>query len=171
MRQAAALAALLFALAACGREEPPAPAGPAEAAPGSPSEPAPPKASETPAAPATAERLAFVDAGGTPRLLLDCLATPRPMLQATVAGFEKIGSEDRLTVGAGNEAFALVADLSAPGPGVVASGAIDRDLLRRIADGQPVRAVYGAQSVGPLQPADGIAPGGFVVRCRELAGS
>ncbi len=167
MRQAAALAALLFALAACGREDPPQPAEPA---PASPSEPALPKASETPAPPATAERLAFVDAGGTPRLLLDCLATPRPMLQATVAGFEKIGSEDRLTVGAGNEAFALVADLSAPGPGVVASGAVDRDLLRRIADGQPVRAVYGAQSVGPLQPADGIAPGGFVVRCRELAG-
>lgn len=165
----AALVVVLVALTACGREAPPPAPGPAEPG-GVAVEPAPPATPEAPAPAATAERLAFVDASGTPRLLLDCLATPRPMLQASVAGFEKIGSEDRLTVGAGNEAFALVADLSAPGPGVVASGPVDRDLLRRIADGQPVRAVYGAQSVGPLQPADGIAPGSFVVRCRELAG-
>ncbi len=160
MRHAALAAGLLLALAACEREEPPA------AAPEAPAAPEP--EARVPAE--TAERLAFVDATGAPRLLLDCLADPAPVLRATVAGFEKIMSEDRLTVGAGDEAFALAADLSAAGPGVTASGAIDRDLLRRIADGQPVRAVYGAQSVGPLEPADGIAPGSFVVRCRDLAG-
>ena len=158
MRRPALAAALLVALAACGREAPPAP-------------PEAPVAPETPASTASAERLAFVDGTGEPRLLLDCLGGPRPTLRASVAGFEKIGSEDRLTIGAGNEAFALVADLSDPSPGVVASGAVDLDLLRCIGDRRPVSAVYGAQSVGPLRPADGIAPDGFVVRCRALAGA
>lgn len=167
MRRPALAAALVLTLAACGRSEPPAAPEPAP-----PAAPQPPEAPAAPAAPpptAGAERLAFVDDAGVPRLLLDCLGGPRPMLRASVAEFRKIGSEDRLTLGAGNEAFALVADLGDPSPGVVASGAVDLDLLRRIGDRQPVSAVYGAQSVGPLRPADGMAPDGFVVRCRALA--
>jgi hypothetical protein len=159
MRRPALAGLLLLALAACGREPPAA----------APDGPPPPASPEPPAAPAGAERLAFVDGSGKPRLLLDCLGGARPALRASVAEFEKIGSEDRLTIGAGNQAFALVADLSDPSPGVVASGAIDPDLLRRIGDGRPVSAVYGARSVGPLRPADGVAPDGFVVRCRALA--
>lgn len=168
MRRPAVAAALLLALAACGREPPPA-APDSPPPPAVPAAPEPPAAPKAPAAPAGAERLAFVDESGKPRLLLDCLGGARPALRASVAEFEKIGSEDRLTIGAGNEAFALVADLSDPSPGVVASGAIDLDLLRRIGDGRPVSAVYGARSVGPLRPADGMAPDGFVVRCRALA--
>ncbi len=173
MRRPALAAALVLTLAACGRSEPPAPPE-APQPPGPPTAPEAPATSEAPEAPpaaAGAERLAFVDDAGEPRLLLDCLGGPRPMLRASVAEFRKIGSEDRLTLGAGNEAFALVADLSDPSPGVVASGAIDLDLLRRIGDRRPVSVVYGAQSVGPLRPADGMAPDGFVVRCRAIAGT
>lgn len=166
MRRPVLAAALILGLTACGRGEPAAPAAPD--APPALDAPPTPEADRIPAG--TAERLAFVDDSGTPRLLLDCLADPRPVLRASVAGFEKIMSEDRLSLGAGDEAFAFAADLSAPGPGVVASMAVDRDLLRRLADGRPVRAVYGAQRVGPLQPADGMAPDAFVVRCREIAG-
>ena len=167
MRRPALAAALVLTLAACGRGEPPAP----PEAPQPPAAPEAPAVPEAPPAAASAERLAFVDDAGVPRLLLDCLGGPRPALRASVAEFRKIGSEDRLTIGAGNEAFALVADLSDPSPGVVASGAVNLDLLRRIGDRRPVSAVYGAQSVGPLRPADGMAPDGFVVRCRALAGA
>ncbi|SFS35026.1 hypothetical protein [Brevundimonas viscosa] len=166
MRLVPVAALLGFSLVACGSEPPPVP----PEAPRPPAAPAAPEAPATPPPPAGAERLAFVDQAGEPRLLLDCLGGPRPALRASVAEFRKIGSEDRLTLGAGNEAFALVADLADPSPGVVASGAIDLDLLRRIGDRRPVSAVYGAQSVGPLRPADGMAPDGFVVRCRALAG-
>lgn len=161
MRRPALAAALLMSLAACGGETPSAP----------PEASATPEAPKAPAPAASAERLAFVDDAGEPQLLLDCLGGPNPTLRASVAGFRRIGSEDRLTLGAGNEAFALVADLSDPSPGVVAAGPVDLDLLRRIGDRRPVSAVYGAQSVGPLRPGDGMAPDGFVVRCRALAGA
>lgn len=156
--------ALAWSLAACGGQDAPG-GGQAQDAPAPQQAPAPAAAQPS----ALADRLAFVDQAGAPRLLLDCLAAPSPVLRATVSGFRKIDSEDRLTVGAGDEAFALAADLSSPEAGIVASGVIDADLLRRISDGEPVSAVYGAQSVGPLHPAPGVLPDGFVVRCRELA--
>lgn len=126
--------ALALFLAACSAE-PPAPVR----------EPAPVSTGET------ADGLAFVDAAGVERLRLVC--GPGDRLGIAVPGFRPIASEDRLTLGAGDEAFAHVADLAAPGPGVSGSGPIDRELVDRLARGQPLRAVYGAQSVGPLQAA------------------
>lgn len=153
----ALLTVALLTLAACGRDETPAPAAPVEPAP-IPSKPplvAPPEAPDG---------LAFVDAGGLQRLSLACDAG---RMTVTVPGFERIGSEDRLTVGAGGEAFAFVADLQAPGEGIVAGGAVDADLLARLARGEPVSAVYGRRTVGPLQAAQPAALAAFAARCAD----
>lgn len=114
------------------------------------------------------DSLGFVDVAGVERLRLVC--GPGDRLGIAVPGFRPIASEDRLTLGAGDEAFAHVADLSAPGPGVSGGGPVDRDLVDRLARGQPLRAVYGAQTVGPLTAARPDALSAFTERCRGLAG-
>ena len=154
------LTAAQLGLAACGREEARAPAAPVEPPP----IPSRPPLVQPPEAP---DHLAFLDASGAERLQLACEGGD---LQIVVPGFRPIGSEDRLTIGAGDEAFAHVADLSAPGPGVTGGGPVDADLLARLARGEAVRAVYGAQSVGPLTAASPRALAAFVERCRAPAG-
>lgn len=156
------LAAALLGLTACGRNEASAPAAPAEPPP-SPSRPPLVQPPEVPVS------MAFVDASGAERLRLACGAGA-PAFRISVPGFEVIGSEDRLTLGAGDEAFAHVADLEAPGPGVTGGGPVDPDLLDRLTRGEVVRAVYGAQSVGPLQAAQPEALAAFAERCRGLQG-
>lgn len=146
---------LLLALAACGPE-------PVEVRPAG----SPPIASQPPRGSPTGAtgELAFVDPGGVERLRLACRAGGR--LQITVPGFEPVGSEDRLTLGVGDEAFAHVADLAAAGPGVTGGGPVDVDLIDRLERGEPVRAVYGAQSAGPLKAAGPKALAAFVEGCR-----
>ena len=104
-----------------------------------------------PAAPAAVSAggsaIALVDAAGAPAATLRC---GPERLRIVVPGFRPIGSEDRLSVGTAGEAFALVADLTEPGPGVTASGSPDPDLLDRLARGEPLYASYGQQSAGPL---------------------
>lgn len=159
------LTAALLTLAACGREEAPAPAE----TPTAPVEPLPvpsrPPLVQPPEAPVS---MAFVDAAGGERLQLAC--RDDGSLHITVPGFEPIASEERLTIGAGDEAFTHVADLEASGPGVTGGGALDADLIARLARGEPVRAVYGAQSVGPLQAAQPPLLAAFTERCRGLLG-
>lgn len=158
----ALLAFALLGLAACGRDEASAPTAPVEPLP----IPSKPPLVQPPEAPIS---MAFVDASGAERLQLSC-HTDRPAFRITVPGFEAIASEDRLTLGAGDEAFAHAADLEAPGPGVTGGGAVDPDLIDRLARGEPVRAVYGAQSVGPLQAARLETLTAFAERCRGLRG-
>ena len=148
-----ASATLMLALAACD----PAPRE------NRPVEP-PPIPSKPPLVqpPEATDRLAFVDAGGAERLSLACRDG---QMTVTVPEFERIGSEDRLTVGAGDEAFAFAADLEAPGEGIIAGGAADADLLARLARGEPVSAIYGQQTVGPLQAAQPAALAPFAALC------
>lgn len=158
----ALLAAALLGLAACGREEPSPRTAPVEPPP----VPSNPPLVQPPEAPVS---MAFVDASGAERLRLTCRADA-PAFQISAPGFDVIDSEDRLTVGAGDEAFAHVADVEAPGPGVTGGGPIDPDLIDRLARGEPVRAVYGARSVGPLQAAQPEMLAAFTERCRRLGG-
>ena len=158
----ALLTVALLGLAACGRDETSAPTAPVEPLP----IPSRPPLVQPPEAPVS---MAFVDASGAERLELAC-RTEAPAFQITVPGFEAISSEDRLTIGAGDEAFAHAADLDASGPGVTGGGAVDLDLIDRLARGESVRAVYGAQSVGPLQAARPETLTAFAERCRGLRG-
>lgn len=162
------LTAALMGLAACGRDEPPAAPSPTEppevaAAPAAPPPAAPPPSPSG----VSAARLAMVDATGAPVLYLSC-ANGAGNLLIHAPGLEPIGSEERLTLGAGDEAFAFVADLAAAGPGVTASGAAERDLFVRMSRGDPVSAVYGAHSVGPTRAASAAALADFIARCGEL---
>lgn len=150
------LIAALLALAACGRNEPPA----APAPPEPPSAPQPPRPPEG----VSASRLTLVDASGAPALYLFC-GNRAGTLVIHAPGLEPIASEDRLTLGAGDEAFAFVADLEAPGPGVTGGGVPEHDLFVRMARGEPVRAVYGARTVGPLRAETPAALRAFVTRC------
>jgi len=118
--------------------------------------------------PEAPDRLAFVDAGGAERLSLACRDG---RMTVAVPEFERIGSEDRLTVGAGDEAFAFAADLQAPGEGIIAGGDAAADLLARLARGEPVSAIYGQQTVGPLQAAPPAPLAPFAAPCaRRPAG-
>lgn len=91
--------------------------------------------------------VALLDPAGVPAATLGCTDGA---LTLTVPVFQPIGSEDRLSLGAEGESFALVADLDASGPGVTAAGAPDPDLLDRMARGAALFASYGRQTAGPL---------------------
>jgi hypothetical protein len=125
-----------------------------------------PGAADAPAIPPPADGsiLTFVDAAGASAATLSC--TPDE-LRIVAPGFQPIASEDRLSIGTAGEAFVLVADLAAPGPGVTASGAPDPDLLDRLAQGEALFAMYGQQSVGPLTAASPAALQAMISACRR----
>lgn len=152
----AAVAALL--LTSCeGRQAPPAPAPepvPLNAPPG------PPDANES--------ALAFVDTSGAVAATLGCGLDG---LGIVVPGFQPIASEDRLSIGTDGEAWALVADLSAPSPGVTASGFPNPDLLARLERGGALFASYGSQSAGPLAAASPAGLQNMVAACRGREGA
>lgn len=143
----------VLALAACD------PAPPAPPAP----EPAPAPAPAPAAWAATSEGvLAWVDEDEARRFALSCDAG---VLRVHAPWLARIGSEDRLTVGAGDEAFALVADLASPEAGVTASGPVPADFLARLARGEAIGLVYGAQPIGPVPAPEAAVLGPFVDAC------
>jgi len=156
MRTILAVVALLIP-SGCDRPEAPPPADPT---------PVPAALPPAPASAPTADgsALAFVDAAGVPTATLTC---SREELRIVVPGFRPIGSEDRLSLGTEGEAFALVADLAAPGPGVTASGPPDPDLLDRLARGEALFASYGQQSAGPLTAASPAGLQAVILACRR----
>ena len=114
--------------------------------------------------------LALLGEGDRQVFHMACLAGP-PRMQVIASEFTVIGSEERLTLSAADEAFGFVADTLSEGPGVQAEAAIDPSLLEHLTRTGDIAAVYGAQQVGPYPaPAeDQIA--GFVAGCRALAGA
>lgn len=114
---------------------------------------------------ATGEVAGLTYADGSNRAVIT-LACRAGELRVLVPGFRKIGSEDRLTVGAGDEAFALVADLASSEPGVLATGAIPPDLINRIAREQTIAATYGTQTIDPLPGPGAETSLAFISACR-----
>lgn len=84
--------------------------------------------------------------------------------------FKRIGSEERLTLGAGDDAFALVAvNVADPKVTLVrATAAADEALLTAIASGRPISASYGAQRYGPIAPPPAALRRAFADTCRKL---
>lgn len=153
--------ALLGALAACGSEAPrgengnigvPTPSGPPvaqqiDAAP-PPTEGAMggPRWESISSGEGTALRLTASD--GTPTMSIACLGKPRRLV-VTVPSFEPIGSEDRFSLGFGQEPVTLVADPKRQkGPGVTAEGPPPQQALFEGAEN--VSALYGTQRIGPV---------------------
>lgn len=89
-----------------------------------------------------------------------------------VTAFRPIGGEERLSVGAGDDAFALVAVAAEgpEGPFVKATGPIDEPLLAALESGRPIAASYGAQTFGPVDSPPEAMRRAFADTCRKLAG-
>jgi len=149
-----ATAIMAFLLTSCeGPQAPPAPAPepvPINSPPGPPD--------------ADGSALAFVDTSAAVAATLGCGPDG---LGIVVPGFQPIGSEDRLSIGTDGEAWALVADLSAPGPGVTAFGSPDPDLLERLERGEALFASYGSQSAGPLVAVSPAGLQNMIAGCRR----
>jgi hypothetical protein len=166
-------AAAVLLLAACDGTPAEEGASPPPAAPVPPRPPAAP--SPTDPAVGTAWSLSGADGGvgvkltrdGAPVFRLTCLAGS-DRVEAAVAGIDPIASEERFTLGAGDEAYTLVADLAASTPGDLrASGDAPADLLDRIERGEPLSVNYGAATVGPLPPLPEVARSVFAAGCRS----
>lgn len=161
------VAASLFA--ACGESPAPAPEPATNPGPAAPAEPPAATSSWTRLSSGEGEVLRL-DEGGDVIASLVCRADGSG-LHAATDRFQPVMSEERFTVGAGDEAFTLVANLEADRPrGVEASGAIPPDLLARIDDGEAISFNYGAQNLGPFPSIAASDRSAFTTACREIAG-
>lgn len=166
---APAVGALL--LVACGDDRPPAPQPATDEA-----ESAAPLPEEPPVGPgwsliSSGEGVSLrLEEGGDLIASIACLRDPAGM-RAESDRFQRVMSEDRFTVGVGDEAYALAADLEADrDQGVEASGDIAPDLLNRLAAGGEIAFNYGAQNLGPFPAVPEADRDAFVEDCREIAG-
>lgn len=140
------VAALLTALvaAACERQErqaAPPPPTPAEA-------PAPEGPWRLEASATAGAALVFADADGVERLRLICRRGPAEFV-AQAPDVTPIGSEERFTLGFGDELFTMVADVSSGLPFVEAKAPLTAELIAALRSGRPVAANYGATNLGP----------------------
>jgi hypothetical protein len=95
----------------------------------------------------TALRLTSADAD----LLLSiaCLGTPARIV-VSAPGLKPIGSEDRFSLGLGEEPVTLVADPTRQGKGgVTAEGAVPEGFGELLEEAKQVSALYGSQQIGP----------------------
>ena len=102
---------------------------------------------------------------------IGCTAGPPTQLTALFAGFERIGSEERLSLGLGEEVVTLVADVAggsgagASGVGVIASTRYRPAIGSALAHAGSISALYGTQQLGPVGPPEPRLAEGLVARC------
>jgi hypothetical protein len=173
----AALFSISLLLASCGPEPARAPdslpqaSGPPLAQEEAPAEvqpapPAGPRWESAVSAQGTALRLVATD--GRELLRLACFGRP-PELSVYVPEFRAIGSEDRLSLGFGDEPVALVADLSAAAPvGVEAKAPFTAELETHLQRNGPISATYGSQQSGPHAPPPARLASAFAEGCAKL---
>ena len=150
----------VLALAACDRPAAKPVEAPAAAAPVAPAEWALGMGR-------TSVELAHLPAGGdhkTADLRLVCAAGAG--FQVSVPGFTPVASEERLTIGSGDHAFALAA--TAATTGVQATGPIADDLLAVFDSGGPISINHGDQNIGPISAPPDAARRIFTETCRKL---
>lgn len=111
-----------------------------------------------------------LEEGGELIASLGCMRDPAG-LRVESDRFQPVMSEDRFTIGAGDEAYAMAANLEAERErGVEASGDIPADLLDRIEAGGEIAFNYGAQNLGPFPAVPEADRDAFLAECREIAG-
>lgn len=162
---------LLLLAAACqaepqpqaGEEEPPQPSGPPVVQQA--------EREEEAAAPAAQPASGWEQAGengirlkGDDGKIVLALSCAGGNLRATAPSFTPIGSEDRFSLGLGNEPVTLVADLGSKAPGVTAEGAAPANFEALLGSADQMSALYGTQQVGPV-------PGPSAALRQKLAGA
>lgn len=151
---------LLLLLAACGgpARQPgnetvdvPVPSGPPVAQQVDPSARASPSAAPAWESAAGSEGTALRLTGPDGRLLLSiaCLGSPA-RLTATAPVFTAIGSEERFSLGLGQEPVILVADLERSDGEVTAEGAVPDRFEKLLERAPEISALYGTQRIGPV---------------------
>jgi hypothetical protein len=93
--------------------------------------------------------LRLTESGGRLLLGIACLGSPA-RLTATAPGFSAIGSEDRFSLGLGQEPVTLVANLKSREGGVTAEGAVPDDFGALLDRASEISALYGTQRIGPV---------------------
>lgn len=89
-------------------------------------------------------------------------------IMVVARAFHPIGSEERLTIGAGDDAFALVVAEDPQSAHVSATGPADEAILTAIVSGRPISASYGAQRYGPVKAPPSALRRAFADTCRKL---
>ena len=114
--------------------------------------------------------LALLDSAGATAIRLFCPAGKNQLL-VNVPAFRAIGSEERMSIGSGGTAVALVADPSGDSQrgGVSAAGPVPDEIKAVV--GGPVSASYGAQTSGPHPAPPEEAARAFVTACFDNAGA
>ena len=111
--------------------------------------------------------LVLHDEEGVQLLRLGCSAGPPAELLARFGRFEPIGSEERLSLGLGEEVVAMVAQVvGAEGPGLIASTRYTPALARHIEEAGSVSARYGNQFLGPVGPPAAGQVAALLTACR-----
>ena len=105
---------------------------------------------------------------GASPLRLVCARGNGIMVEA--ATLTPIGSEERLSIGAGDEPLALVAMAAETPRGAIirATGAADEVFLAALEAGGPIAVSYGAQHYGPLASPGEAMRRAFADTCRKL---
>ena len=116
--------------------------------------------------------MAWVTDAATAEAPLSLVCARGDGIMVVARAFKPIGSEERLSIGAGSDAFALVAVAAEDphGPFVRATGAAEPGLLAALESGQPISASYGAQRYGPITTPPPALARAFADTCRKLNG-
>jgi hypothetical protein len=165
-----------LALTACGQEraaapaaQPPASSPRPTASPALPATPPPAPASPWSLQVSAAAGVAIVlaDEAGGERMRIACRRNPND-LHVSAPAFRKIGSEERLTLGAGDELATLVVVQGAPaGAPLQAAGELPPAFVEALSQGRQVTASYGASTIGPIDPPADQIRSAFVAACRS----
>ena len=103
---------------------------------------------------------------GAERLRIACRRQPAE-LYVVAPVFRQIGSEERLTLGAGDALATLVVAQNTPrGAPMAASGTLTEIFIEAVAAGRPIGASYGASQIAPHAPPSELAAR-FADACRQ----
>ena len=116
--------------------------------------------------------MAWVTNAATAEAPLSLVCARGDGIMVVAKAFKPNGSEERLSIGAGSDAFALVAVAAEDPHGafVRATGAAEPGLLAALESGQPISASYGAQHYGPIAAPPTALAHAFADTCRKLNG-
>jgi hypothetical protein len=111
--------------------------------------------------------LRLAESSGT-TLQMTCLRNPARLI-VWATGFKVIESEDRFTLGLGDEPVTLVADLRKR-DGVTADAPVPEKLRELLQEAKQISARYGNQQVGPVAAPQPPLVRTFTEACEKLGG-